>query len=452
MSKHTQYVRKKLARRSPWQNPLVYLGILAGLAVLGVLAYQIPAVNQRLYYRVAKVQAAIHYFFRPPEDVVFSPTEQGTLAAAAQATLTAMAPTATPQPPTATPLPTDEPTPTPTLTPTPTITPTPIPQNVLIDGVKWQKQGFNNCGPANLAMILTYWDHPVTQYDTEKVLKPYVKDRNVMPYEMRDYVLTQTGLGAIVRYGGDLETLKKFVAAGFPVVIERGYMDAKEGWMGHYGLIYAYDDEKQEVEIPDTYLGKIRMSYEDMLMYWAQFDDIYMVVYPWEREQEVMDILGPQTDENFNLRYALDQVEKRIYTVKDRELFFAWYSRGSILTQLQDYAGAAASYDKAFEIYEALEPKTRPWRVLWYQTGPYFAYFYTGRYYDVLSLAQKTISLSAEPAIPETWVWAARASQQLGDDLNAKYYFRQALHWHPCWWVALDGLATMGETVPSCNK
>jgi tetratricopeptide (TPR) repeat protein len=452
MSNYTRFVRKKLVRKTVWQKPWPYLGILLLLIVSAVLVYQIPAVNARLYYRVAKARAAVHNFFSPPENIVFSPTEQDGINAAAQLTLTAMAPSSTPVPPTPTPLPTDEPTPTPTLTPTPTITPTPLPQNMLIDGVKLQKQGFNNCGPANLAMILNFWGHSVTQYDTEKALKPYVKDRNVMPYEMRDYVLTHTDLGAIVRYGGDLEILKKFVAAGFPVVIERGYMDAKEGWMGHYGLVYAYDDEKQEVEIPDTYLGKIKMSYEDMLMYWAQFDDIYMVVYPWDRENEVMQILGEQADADYNLRYALEQVEKRIYTVKDRELFFAWYSRGSILVELQDYAGAAASYDKAFKVYEQLEPKDRPWRILWYQTGPYFAYFYTGRYYDVLELAKKTISLSAEPAIPETWVWAARASQMLGDDVNAKYFFRQALHWHPCWWVALDGLATLGETDPSCKK
>ncbi len=452
MSNYTRFVRKKLVRKTAWQKPWPYLAILVLLIVSAVLVYQIPAVNARLYYRVAKARAAVHNFFSPPENIVFSPTEQDGINAAAQLTLTAMAPSSTPVPPTPTPLPTDEPTPTLTLTPTPTITPTPLPQNVLIDGVKLQKQGFNNCGPANLAMILNFWGHSVTQYDTEKALKPYVKDRNVMPYEMRDYVLTHTDLGAIVRYGGDLEILKKFVAAGFPVVIERGYMDAKEGWMGHYGLVYAYDDEKQEVEIPDTYLGKIKMSYEDMLMYWAQFDDIYMVVYPWDRENEVIQILGEQADADYNLRYALEQVEKRIYTVKDRELFFAWYSRGSILVELQDYAGAAASYDKAFKVYEQLEPKDRPWRILWYQTGPYFAYFYTGRYYDVLELAKKTISLSAEPAIPETWVWAARASQMLGDDVNAKYFFRQALHWHPCWWVALDGLATLGETDPSCKK
>ena len=243
-----------------------------------------------------------------------------------------------------------------------------------------------------------------------------------------------------------MEMLKRLIAAGFPVVIERGYMDAKEGWMGHYGLIYGYDDATEKVNIPDTYLGEIKMNYADVEMYWAQFDDIYLVLYPWEREQEVKDILGPHWDDQYNKLYALDQIDTRIYSAEGRELFFAWYSRGSILVEMQDYMGAAQAYDKAFEVYNTLTESERPWRVTWYQTGPYFAYFYSGRYQDTLALAQKTISRSAEPAIPETFVWAGRASKLIGNYPQAIYYFNQALEWHPDWWVAKDELARMGVT------
>jgi hypothetical protein len=59
-----------------------------------------------------------------------------------------------------------------------------------------------------------------------------------MPYEMTDYVETQTDLKVMSRVGGRLDLLKRFVAAGFPVIIEKGFEGPKfDGWMGHYELV-----------------------------------------------------------------------------------------------------------------------------------------------------------------------------------------------------------------------
>jgi len=60
--------------------------------------------------------------------------------------------------------------------------------------------------------------------------------------------------------------------------------------------------------------------------------------------------------------------------------FFAFYNYGSNLVSLRDFAGAAKAYDTAFALYDSLpeDMSIRPYRILWYQTGPYFAYYYTG--------------------------------------------------------------------------
>jgi len=229
-------------------------------------------------------------------------------------------------------------------------------------------------------------------------------------------------------------------------LIERGYMNAKEGWMGHYGIITTYDDVVQKVRIPDSFLGDIALPYDLVSMYWNQFDGIYLVIYPYEREEEVINILGPQWDADYNLRYALEQTADRISTLEDRELFFAWYSRGNILIEMKDYAGAAEAYDKAFAVYEKIPTTDRPWRVFWYQTGPFFAYFYTARYHDVLNLANYVLDITPEDAIPETWVWRGRANKMLGNWPAAESDFRKALEWHPEWWVAESELINMGLT------
>jgi len=187
-AKHT--FRRRLSPRSIWRRPWFYVAIVAigFLALVGL--YQIPAIHDRAYFYLSSARARIYYFFKPPSAEVFEPTQQGTLDASVFATLTAMAPTATLTPlPTHTPTiePTAENTPTPTITPTATLTPTPLPPlppSAMIEGIEPEYQGFNNCGPTNLAMALSFWGWKGTQKTTEEVLKPFIKDRNVMPYEM----------------------------------------------------------------------------------------------------------------------------------------------------------------------------------------------------------------------------------------------------------------------------
>ena len=64
-------------------------------------------------------------------------------------------------------------------------------------------------------MLLSFWGWEGDQHVVEKVIKPLKEDRNVMPYEMLEYVNEQTSLTGVVRYGGDIDMVKKLVAAGF---------------------------------------------------------------------------------------------------------------------------------------------------------------------------------------------------------------------------------------------
>lgn len=419
--------------------------LIIGVIGLMVAIYFLPPVHERLSWRLLNLRASIFYFFNPPDEVAFSPAQQAEMEAIVRQTQTAMAPT-----PTQTIEPSITPTnfisPTPTQTPSPTPSPTPIPDSVRLEGVVHEFQKFNNCGPANLSMALSYWGWEGDQRDTAAWLKPMQEDRNVMPYEMVDYVRTQTNFNAIVRSGGDLEMIKKFLAAGFPVIIEKGFEEEVEqkAWMGHYGVLTAYDEDKETFLIQDSYVAENYSNpYEKVERHWRSFNYVYVVIYPPEREQEIFDILGPHVDETYNYQHAAQKAVEETYQLEGRELFFAWFNYGTSLTNLGDYYGAAKAYDQAYEIYADLYPK--PWRITWYQTGPYFAYYYTGRYQDVIDLADITISyVSNQPAIEESWVWRGRARVALGDIEGAIEDFREALKWHPGWWVAETELQNLG--------
>jgi tetratricopeptide (TPR) repeat protein len=424
---------------------MIFLIIIGASAFL-LAIYFLPPVHERLSWRVAVARGEIYYFFNPPDEVIFVPGQQ--MQMSEQLNLT---PTATALPPTATLIPSVTPTnyvsPTPTSTATPTPMPTPIPNAVRLEGVVYEKQEFNNCGPANLAMALSYWGWEGDQSYTAASLKPNPKDRNVMPYEMVDYVRLQTRYNAVLRWGGDLEMIKKFVAAGFPVLIERGLVEEipQYGWMGHYTVITAYDDDTSTFITQDSYIKENYVNaYEKIKLHWRAFNYVYIIIYPPDQEATVMEILGPHADETYNLQYAAQKAKDEMSVLTERQLFFATFNYGTSLVNLGDYYGAAQAYDQAFEVYAEIFP--RPYRLFWYSTGPYFAYYYTGRYQDVIDLADLIIGLSAEPAIPETWVWRGRARRSLGNVDGAVEDFREALEWHPDWWVAEDELRNLGVT------
>lgn len=415
---------------------------IAPLVLVG-LVYQLPPVKDRLGWRIDELRAQVKYALSPPEQVIFVPEQKVNLLT------TAPTPSATlysPQVPPTQAAETSEPTPTRSPTSTPTATPFPLPGKLQLSGVKQEYQGWNNCGPATLAMALSYWGWQGNQYTIAPITKPNPRDKNVMPYELADYVKEKTPFKVIVREGGETELLKRFLAAGLPVIIEKGFEGPEfDGWMGHYVLVTGYSDPDQLFTLQDSYYGPDQvMGYKDMERYWRAFNFTYLVVFPAEREAEVMAILGSQADETFNDQYTAQKASDEIFTLTGRDQYFAWFNRGTSLVALQDYTGAATAYDQAFALYPSIPEKERPWRMMWYQTGPYWAYYYTGRYQDVIDLATKTLDNMSEPVLEESYYWRALAREALGDVPGAIEDLQTSLKQHPGFKPGIEQLERLG--------
>lgn len=413
--------------------------------LLAAVVYNLPPVNARLAWRVDNLRTQIKYALNPPQQSVFIP-QGNSLATPVVRVFT----------PTASPTPADTPTPSgPTDTPAPTLTPTitstPLPEAMKLEGVTYEDQHarFNYCGPANLSMALTFWGWKGNRDVVGRAIKPEADDKNVMPYEMAEFAETQAELASIVRSGGDLELVKTLIANGFPVILEKGtFLTDLAGdfsWMGHYQLATGYDEARQILYVQDTYVGADHeMTYEAIIEGWRAFNYLYVVVYPPEREAEVKTILGPHWDEATGNEIAAELAANEVYSLTGRDQFFAWFNRGTSLTLLQDYAGAAEAYDQAFAMYPSISEEERPWRMMWYQTGPYFAYFYTGRYYDVIDLATRTLDNMSTPALEESFYWRAIARAALGDTSGAIDDYRSSLKLHPGFGPSLNQLEQLG--------
>ena len=414
-----------------------FVGIFL-LCLFGILLYQVPSIHERLAWRVENLGVQVRRFFNPPEEVVFVPQEM--VDTIVHGTQTALAASPTPSP-----LLTETPTPV----PLPSLTPTTIPAQISLSGIRHEYQQFNNCAPANLSMVLSYWGWTGSQYETREYLRPSyaIEDKNVNAFEIVDYVEKYTEYDALWRVGGDLTTLKRLVAAGFPVLIEKGLDPSDDAWLGHYQTVSGYDDARGQFLVFDSYEGPPQaygVDYGFVGQFWRHFNFTYVVVFSPERATEVQSILGPQSDAQFNFQYAADLALQETTTQTGREQFFAWFNRGTNLIYLQDYAGAAQAYDTAFSLYAALPQEERPWRLLWYQEGPYAAYYHTGRYQDVVNLAHSTLINVDKPVLEETYYWRGLAKEALGDRAGAIEDLQRAYDLNPNSTPAGEALRRLG--------
>jgi len=414
---------------------------LMGIALLILISILTPGIRERIIWRVDEIKMRLDYAINPPEQSVFVPIST---------IETTQIPSATPSP-------------SPTITPeifsatttvaTPTLTPTMLPTQVYLKGIRYQDQHglWNYCAPANLAMQLSYWGWNGTRTDTGKILKPFEKDKNVMLYEMADYVLENTEFQAIVRSGGNIPLLKNLISNGFPVLVEKGVfikdINGKVSWMGHYAVLNGYDDQKSEFVTQDSYFKPdYPISYEDLITQWRSFNYAFIVIYPIDRQGEIVQILGNLTDDQQANRLAYEKANEEINQTTGSELYFAWFNRGTSMVQLQDYSGAAEAYDFAFQLYSQLPENERPWRMMWYQTGPYFAYYYSGRYQDVINLASLTIDTATEPYLEESFYWRALTYVAIGETQKAIADLNTSIEYHPGFPPSIALLQQLGIT------
>ena len=413
---------------------------MAFLGVLGI--YSLPPVQERVGWGVADLMARFKYAISPPEEVVFVPQPEGKLSTRV---VPSTAPTINPLRDQAILITSSTPFSTLSIA---TKTPAPNPPSIQLTGFQHEYQTWNNCGPATLGMALSFWGWKGNQQPIAAFTKPNPRDKNVMPYELIAYVEEETEFDAITRVGGDLTLLKRILASGVPIIIEKGFEGPKlEGWMGHYVLVTGYNDADKRFTLQDSFYGPDQvMTYDDLESYWRAFNFTYIVVYPSERKEEIETILGSQGDEENNYRSAAEMASNEIYTLTGRDKFFAWFNRGTNLMRLQDYAGAAEAYDQAFVLYPTIPGKERPWRMMWYQTGPYWAYYYTGRYQDVTNLATQTLDAMSEPVLEESYYWRALAREATGDTQGAIKDLRSSIENHPGFEPALTQLDQLTAT------
>jgi len=420
-----------------------FLLLIPILIILAALIYQIPFIKDRLSWRIDELKTRLTYAINPPDEAVFIPLAETPLATP---DLIIVPSTVEPTPEISTADPTAD---------NPDQTATPLPDSAILDGVVYvdQHERWNYCGPANLSMALNFWGWPGDRDDIARVVKPGINDpdldfiqqgrhdKNVMPSEMIGFVAEHTEFHIVARYGGDLNVIKAMIANGFPVLVEKGYYEedytGKVAWMGHYLFTTGYDEGAEEFVVQDAYLvpgNNLRVDYETYLEGWRGFNYLFMVVYPPDRQDEVFSLLGPWSDPSWAYQNALEIAEREIQNLTGVDQFFAYYNKGTSLVKMEHYLDAGEVFDEAFQVYNELDADntTRPYRITWYQTSPYMAYYFSGRYQDVINLVNDlTFKTIDEPTLEESLYWRGLAHYALGNKAQAKQDLYQSVWLNP---------------------
>jgi tetratricopeptide (TPR) repeat protein len=290
--------------------------------------------------------------------------------------------------------------------------------SAVLSGISYTRQGWNECGPANITMALSYygWQNDLS-YAASR-LKWGREDKNVSPIEMVNFVNDNSQVRALTRVGGDLALIKKLVSNGFPVVIESSYAFEGYDWLGHYRTIIGYDDNGAQFTINDSYIGEnILEGYQSVDRRWKEFNRRFLVLYLPQDEATLARVLGDYADPATAAQHAFDvaQEEARL----NPQDAYAWSNMGLSLVQLQDYERAARAFDRALSI-------GLHWRTLWYQFGMFEAYYNVGRYDDIIALADSVIQ-SSGGYVEEAYYWKGQALAGKGQTSEALDAFSRAI-------------------------
>jgi tetratricopeptide (TPR) repeat protein len=178
---------------------------------------------------------------------------------------------------------------------------------------------------------------------------------------------------------------------------------------------------------------------------WRVYNRIYMVIYPMDRRDDVERLIGADMDDAAMYERALQHAYAEAanppesciaYADCEDWVTFSWFNVGSNLNALGRHDEAAAAYDQTrnLGLY---------YRMLWYQFGPYEAYYAVGRHDDVISLANATLVTAGN--LEESYYWRGMSRLATGDVSGARTDFETALRYHRDWPPAVAALESLSE-------
>jgi len=309
-------------------------------------------------------------------------------------------------------------------------------ERALLPGTKVAYQTFNNCGPATLSMILSFYDIAKTQKELGEEMRPYQHpkgnndDKSIFPSEFVEWV-EKFGLKALHRPNGSIELLKLFTANGIPVVVKTWLKPNED--IGHFRIVRGFDEKAKMIISDDSCFGPTRrIDYFTFMEMWQPFNYGYIPVYKQEKEEVVKAILGEDQDEEVVWWKAINRAQKEVEL--DSENIYPIFNLATSYYHLGQYEQSA----KYFEQVESRLPR----RILWYQIEPILAYREL-RNYDRVFQISNWLFENGNRAFSELYQIRGEIYLEKGDKETARREFELALKYHKNFQPAKEALSKL---------
>lgn len=306
----------------------------------------------------------------------------------------------------------------------------------LLPGTKVAYQTFNNCGPATLSMILSYYEIYKTQKELGEEMRPYQHpkgdndDKTIFPTEFVSWV-EKFGLKAIYRPNGSLQLIKLFTTNGIPVVVKTWLRSNED--IGHFRIVRGFDEGAKVIIDDDSYFGPNRkISYFDFLSMWQPFNYAYVPVYKPEKEETVKAILGEDLDSKAAYQKAVDRAKKEAGL--DSENVYPIFNLATSYYHLGEY-------EKSVTEFEKVESRL-PRRMLWYQIEPILSYKELKNYDRAFEISNWLFE-HGNRAFSELYQIRGEIYLEKGDREAAKREFELALEYNQNFQPAKEALANL---------
>ena len=170
----------------------------------------------------------------------------------------------------------------------------------------------------------------------------------------------------------------------------------------------------------DSYDGaNLKIAFDDLDAAWREFNRVYLIVYSDAQDARVHAILADTLDDERMYTQAAARARGEIES--DPKDAFGEFNLGMSLNGLKRYPEAASAFDRARSL-------GLPWRMLWYQFGPYEAYLQTGRYAETIQLADSLVGPTDD--LEESHYYKGLALRALGRTGEARGEFETALRYN----------------------
>jgi len=220
-----------------------------------------------------------------------------------------------------------------------------LPQRAEVAGVPFYPQERYYCGPAALAMVMTWSGDPVTP----DALVPEVYTPSRQGTLRNDMVAAARRRGRLAVQVSDVRSLLAEITAGNPVVVFQNLaLDWFPQW--HYAVAYGYDLEKREIVLHSGTDARLVTDLYAFERTWKRGDYWGLVVLPPERlpatadERSVLDAAAglERTAHHREAANAYLAILSRW-----RDSFPAWMGLGNTLYAQKDFSGAARAFREA---------------------------------------------------------------------------------------------------------